>query len=115
MLLCRFPFRCCHLAIRFEKVMQEMSSPYGSANNDITIWEISAWLLPSENNPFPTTWLLKRLSIFVAPGGLCCIKAGQVTGLKISPEQQCHCLLGLLGFASFFQHPLFLEIQGGEG
>lgn len=69
------------LSIHFE-VMQEMSSPYGSTSNDITIWEVSAWLLASESNPFPTTCLLKRVSIFIASGGLCCIQWGQVTGLK---------------------------------
>lgn len=58
-----------------------MSSPYGSTRNDITIWEVSAWLPPSENNPFPTTCLFKRLSIFVASRGLCSVKDGQATRL----------------------------------
>lgn len=58
-----------------------MSSPYGSTRNDITIWEVSAWLPPSENNPFPTTCLFKRLSIFVASRGLCSVREGQATRL----------------------------------
>lgn len=87
------------------EVMQEMSSPYGSPRNDITIWEVSAWLLSTESSPFPSTCLLKPLSIFIASGGRCCqmgaghrlVKWALNSSVLVSWDS-----LGLLHFSSLF-------------